>query len=107
MKIRFRDAQQPVLNWKDAFIKLLKQFDLSSPGLLLRIATEQTLYSVIAMNKDRFRQSKEQIGDVYVNTHASAAQLQVWCRRVAEIGKFSSADFEFVMPENTPKTSVR
>ncbi len=99
VRIRFRDDQQPVTNWKDAFIKLLKHFDASSPGLLMRIATEQTLHAVIAMNGDRFRRSKRQIGDVYVNTHASASQLQDWCRKVAEIGKIGSSDFEFVMTD--------
>jgi hypothetical protein len=105
VKIRFRDAQQPVVNWKDAFIKLLKQFDASSPGLLLRIATEQTLHAVIAMNGDRFRRSKVQIGDVYINTHASAAQLQDWCRKVAKIGTIGVDDFEFVMPDDTSKSA--
>ncbi len=100
VRIRFRDDQQPVTNWKDAFVKLLKQFDASSPGLLLRIATEQTLTAVIAMNEERFRRSKTQIGNVYVNTHASAAQLQDWCGKVAEIGNIGPNDFEFVMPDH-------
>ena len=104
MRIRFRDAQQPVVNWKDAFIKLLKQIDASSPGLLLGIATEQTLPAVIAMNGDRFRRSKVQVGDVYINTHASAAQLQDWCRKVATIGTIDADDFEFIMPDDTSKS---
>lgn len=99
VKIRFRDIEQSAVNWKDAFIKLLKQFEATSPGLLMRIATEQTLHGVIALNGDRFRRSKAQIGDVYINTHASAAQLQDWCRKVAGIGNFGLTDFEFVMPE--------
>jgi len=101
VRIRFRDTEQPVLNWKDAFAKLLTQFDASSPGLLLRIATEQTLPKVIATDSAKFRGSKIQIGDVFVNTHASAAQLQDWCRKVAEIGGIGSADFEFVVPRNS------
>lgn len=100
VRIRFRDHQEPVANWKDAFVKLLKKFDASSPGLLMRIATEQTLNTVITMDVDRFRRSKAQIGDVYVNTHASAAQLQDWCGKVAEIGRFGSDDFEFIMPDH-------
>jgi predicted transport protein len=100
VRIRFRDDQQPVTSWKDAFIKLLKQFDASSPGLLLRIATEQTLTAVIAMNEDRFHRSKAQIGNVFINTHASAAQLQDWCGKVAEIGRIGSNDFEFVMSDD-------
>ncbi len=100
VKVRFRDDQQPVTNWKDAFVKLLKQFDASSPGLLSRIATEQTLAAVISVDEDRFRRSKAQIGTVYVNTHASAAQLQDWCGKVAEIGRISANDFEFVMPDH-------
>ncbi|MCY2995943.1 MAG: HNH endonuclease family protein [Planctomycetota bacterium] len=99
VRIRFRDHQQPVTSWKDAFIKLLKQFDASSPGLLLRIATERTLTAVIAMNEDRFHRSKAQIGNVYINTHAAAAQLQDWCGKVAELGRIGSTDFAFVMPD--------
>ncbi len=100
VRIRFRGAQQPVINWKDAFIKLLKLFDASSPGLLLRIATEQTLHAVIATDGDRFRRSKVRIGDVYINTHASAAQLQDWCRKVAKIATIGADDFEFVMTDD-------
>ena len=29
VKVRFRDTEQAVLNWKDAFVKLLTQFDAS------------------------------------------------------------------------------
>jgi hypothetical protein len=103
LKIRFRDVQQPVVNWKDAFIKLLEHFDASSPGLLLRIATEKTMYAVIAMNGDRFRRSKAQIGEVCINTHASAAQLQDWCRKVAEIGNFGAVEYDFVMADDASK----
>jgi uncharacterized protein with ParB-like and HNH nuclease domain len=103
VKIRFREAQQPVKNWKDAFLKLLVQFDASCPGLLQRIATEQKLPSVIALNGDRFRLSKKQIGDIFVNTHASAAALQDWCKKVANLGSIDADDFEFIKAEETPK----
>lgn len=86
---------------RTTFAKLLTQFDASNLGLLLRIATEQTLPAVIALDSARFRGSEVQIGDVFVNTHASAAQLQDWCRKVAEIGGIGSAGFEFVMPETS------
>ena len=46
----FRDNHQSVINWKDAFIKLLRMFDDSSPGLLQRIAAEQSLRGVVALN---------------------------------------------------------
>jgi len=103
IKIRFRDGEQTVTSWKDGFIKLLKLFDSSSPGLLLRIATDQSLNAVIAMNGDRFRRSKVQICDLFVNTHASAAQLKDWCRKVANIAEISSNDFEFILPGDTPE----
>lgn len=103
-KIRFRGTQETVRNWKDAFIKLLKHFDASRPGLLLRIATEKTLHAVIAMDGDRFRRANARIGDVYINTHASAAQLKDWCRKVAEIGTISPSDFEFVMQDEVSKS---
>src|SRR5207237_100919 len=67
VKIRFRATEQSVINWKDAFIKLLKQFDASSPGLLLSIATERTLHAVISMIEDQFPRSRVKIGDVYIN----------------------------------------
>jgi uncharacterized protein with ParB-like and HNH nuclease domain len=98
LKIRFRGMEHPVANWKDAFVKLLKLFDADSPGLLMRIATEKTLQAVIDLNADRFRRSNARINDIYVNTHASAAQLQDWCRRVAKIGSVGANEFEFVMP---------
>ncbi len=104
-KIRFRDVSEPVVNWKDAFIKLLKHFEASNPGLLGRIAAEQSLHAVIDKNADRFRRSKAQIGDVYINTHASAAQLKDWCRKVAKIGAIELHDFEFVMSDDTSKAA--
>ena len=98
-KIRFRDSQQIVTNWKDGFVKLLQYFDTCNPGLLVRIATEKSLLAVLDLDKDRYRRSKVQIGVVFVNTHASAAQLQDWCRKVAKIGLISTSDFEFITSE--------
>ena len=99
-KITFRGVQQPVSNWKNAYIKLLKCFESDSPGLLTRIASEQILYAAIDLNGNRFHRSKTQIGIVYINTHASAAQLQEWCRKIAEIGGISISDYEFVRSES-------
>lgn len=104
-KVRFRGSEQPVKNWKDAFVKLLKHFEMSSPGLLMRIAAEHSLDAVISTNGDRFRRSKTQIGDVYVNTHASAAQLREWCRKVAQIANVDLEDFAFVIPQEMPNKS--
>lgn len=101
VRIRFRAAEETVLSWKDAFLKLLKLFDTACPGLLLRIATERAMQAVIALDGDRFRRSKAQIGDVYINTHASAAQLKDWCRKVADIAAISPNDFEFIMPNSS------
>jgi hypothetical protein len=81
---------------------MIEQFEANSPGLLQRIATEQALDSFVAMNGDRFSRSKVRIGDVYVNTHASAATFLKWCRRVAEIGGIAPVDFEFLMPTDGP-----
>jgi hypothetical protein len=60
---------------------------------------------VIALNEDRFRRSKVQIGDLYINTHASAAQLQDWCRKVANIAGIGAHEYEFVLPSVTSKTA--
>jgi hypothetical protein len=100
-RIRFRDSEQLVTSWKDGFIKLLNHFDSSSPGLLLRIAADQSLNAVIAMNADRFRRSKAQIGEIFINTHASAAQLKDWCRKIANLAEISLNDFEFILPSDT------
>jgi hypothetical protein len=97
VRIRFREIEQEVVTWKDGFIKLLTIFDASAPGLLARIATEQSFQAVIATNGDKFPRSKAKIGDVFVNTHASAADFQNWCRKVAEIGGIPPSDFEFIM----------
>jgi hypothetical protein len=106
VKVRFRGAEEVVVSWKDAFIKLLKQFDTSNSGLLLRIATEQTLHAVISVDRERFRRSKFQIGDVYVNTHASAAQLRDWCRKIAKLASIGANEFEFVMPNESSNQIV-
>lgn len=97
VKIRFRGAEQPVANWREAFVKLLTQFDSCTPGLLMRIAADGTLSSAIGTTGDRFHRSTVRIGDVYVNTHASGTQLQKWCRKVADIGGINASDFQFVM----------
>ena len=65
----------------------------------MRIATEKSLLAVLDLDKDRYRRSKVQIGVVFVNTHASAAQLQDWCRKVAKIGLISASDFDFITNE--------
>ena len=99
VRIRFRDTEHPVLNWKDAFTKLLTLFDANSPGLLQRIANEQTLPTVIAIDSAGFRGSEVRIGEVFVNTHANAAQLQDWCRKIAELGGIGPSEFDFIMPD--------
>lgn len=103
VRVRFRNFEQPAANWKDAFVKLLTQFEAASPGLLNRLATEYTLNSVLAVDEAKFPQSKAWIGQIWVNTHASASQLQKWCRRIAEKGGFAPEDFEFVVPEPASK----
>jgi hypothetical protein len=99
VKVRFRDVEQSVTNWKDAFVKLLTQFEAASPGLLNRLATEETLNSVLAVDDAEFSRSKVRIGMIYVNTHASASQLQKWCRKIAEKGRFDPKEFQFILSE--------
>lgn len=98
LKVRFGTCEQPTTTWKDAYVKLLSQFDAKCPGLLQRIVNEQLLNSAVSADESRFHRSKAQIGELYVNTHASAAQLQDWCRKIAEIGAIAPSEFEFVMP---------
>jgi hypothetical protein len=66
---------------------------------------EQSLHGVIALNGERFRRSRVQIGDVHINTHASAAQLQDWCRKVATIGGIGESEFKFIIPGDTSNGS--
>lgn len=101
--VRFRGVEQPASNWKDAFVKLLIQFDAFTPGLLARVAADKAMPGAIADNGERFRRSKAVIGKTYVNTHASAAQFQEWCRKIAEIGKIELNDYEFIMPDDALK----
>ena len=104
VKILFRECQHPVVNWKDAYVTLLKLFDAAGPGILLHIATEQTLYAAIDLNGNRFRRSKVQLGDVFINTHASASQLKIWCRKIAKIASIGAQEFEFVMSDDAGVT---
>jgi len=94
--VRFRDTHLPAINWKDAFVKLLKQFDACSPGLIHNIAAEKTFLAVIALDEDRFRRSKVQFGDAFINTHSSGSQFQEWCRKIAKMAAIAVDDFEFV-----------
>lgn len=107
LKVRFLDVEQPTKNWKDAFVKLLELMDAHSPGLLVRIARDQTLLAAITTDENRFRRSSRKVGDVYINTHASAELFQDWCRKVAEIGKFDVNDYEFTIADQAPKSVDR
>ena len=104
--VRFKNLKQPVTNWKEAFLRLLENFDAVCPGLLSRIAADSLLPAVIAINADRFGRSNAKIGKVCVNTHASAATLQDWCRKIALIAKIDAADFEFLMSGDAPPVAV-
>jgi len=96
--VRFRDALQPCKTWKDGFQKLVKLFEDEKPGFLSRVADDESLFGVVSKDGERFRRSKIQIGDAFVNTHAGAAQLQDWCRKIAEFAGIAPADFEFILP---------
>jgi len=103
VSIRFRDVVQPVVSWKDAYLKLVEQFESNNPGLLVRLAAEQAFDTFVAPSADRFLRSKAQIGGVFVNTHASAKTFQLWCRRIGEAGGFGPGEFQFVMSDGTTK----
>jgi hypothetical protein len=103
-KVRFRSDIDSVDNWKDAFVKLLKHFDTTVPGLLQKIATERMLEAVVSNDEKRFRRARAKIGDIYVNTHASANQLKEWCRKIAKIANINEVDYDFIIPESYEKT---
>ena len=100
--IRFRSYRDSAVNWKDAFVKLIKLFESSNPGLLLRLATERSLDAVVSLDEERFPRTKVQVGNVFINTHASAAQLQKWCEKIANRGGIVTDEFEFILPGATP-----
>lgn len=102
-KVRFRGVEHPVKNWKSAYIKLLTLFDEASPGLLNRLVAEGALNAVLASDESRFRRSKERVGTVVVNTHASASQLQSWCLRIAEAAGIGIHEFDYVLSEPASK----
>lgn len=103
VKVRFRGVEHPVKNWKGAYIKLLTLFEESTPGLLNRLVATDALNAVLASNESRFRRSKERIGSVVVNTHASASQLQSWCLRIAEAAGIGIHEFDYVLSEPASK----
>jgi len=102
-KVRFRGVEYPVRNWKDAYVKLLTLFEEANPGLLRRLTADGALNAVLAPDESRFRRSKERIGSVVVNTHASASQLQTWCHRIAETAGIGVNEFDYILREPTSK----
>ncbi len=99
-EVRFRDHRETVGSWKEGFVTLLKYFDRASPGLLQGIASEGSMPALIDHRRDRFPRSKVQIGEVYVNTHASAAQLQNWCAKIARVGNIDVNEYDFVVRDD-------
>lgn len=97
--IRFREIVEPCRNWREGFVKLVELFEKNHPGLLTRLAGDETLYAIVSRNPDRFARAKTQIGDVYLNTHASAAQLQDWLKKIAERGGFGGEEYGFLLSE--------
>jgi uncharacterized protein with ParB-like and HNH nuclease domain len=99
--VRFRSSEQPCKNWRDGFVKLVKSFEESQPGLMARLASDESLYAIISSNANRFARSNIHIGSVFVNTHASAAQLRDWLKKIAERGGFSEEEYGFVSLDAT------
>lgn len=95
--IRFRGVEARVRNWKDAFVRLVKEFEATSPGFLDGIAASRQFDAVISTEEGRFRRSKVRIGNLYINTHGSASQLQEWCRKLAQLAGIGATDYEFVL----------
>ena len=105
IKIRFRDQYETVKTWKEAYLKLLKHFDMNNPRLLNRIASEGSLYTAITMDSEKFRKRVDKIGEIYLNIDATAATFQNWCRKVAEIGGYELAEYEFVTRDESSRES--
>lgn len=106
VKVRFRSIVHPVSSWKDAFLKLIEEFEESRPGFLKQAASDSELESFVSTSAERFPRSRVQIGGIYVNTHASAKTFLNWCKRIAASGGFPAGDFEFIMAENVAVQGV-
>lgn len=98
--VRFRGKDHPCKNWRDGFVKLVKLFEADQPGLLERLTSDNALYAIVSFDPARFPRSKFQLGKVFVNTHASAAQLRDWCQKLAERAGLQPCDYGFVTPDS-------
>lgn len=96
--VRFRNEEHPVVTWKQATLKLVEQFEATTPGLLKEPARRQTLTNIISADATRFVRSKGQIGGVYVQTHGSAKALRSLVKSIANEAGIEEREYEFVLP---------
>jgi len=76
----------------------MELFEQNDPGLLSRIAADKSMSAIVTQSDGQFLHSYVRIGDVYVNTHASAAAMQDWSRRIAKLAGVNEGDYGFVLP---------
>lgn len=101
--VQFCSIEHPCKNWRDGFVKLVRLFEESNPGLMTRLADDGTLYAIVSKDSNRFVRSKSQIGGVFVNTHASAEQLRDWLKKIAQRGGFEEEDYGYIIQDTTGK----
>lgn len=102
--VRLKNARQTCRNWRDGFVKLVHFIEDDCPGILERLADDETLYGVISRNPARFARSKIQIGEVFVNTHASASQLREWLKRIGDKSGLNENEYGYILapPATSP-----
>ncbi len=95
--VRFRDQEKPVSNWKQAALKLIEWFEVTSPGLLVDLERKQVITSVLSSDANRFVRSRGQIGGVYVQMHGSAKTLRTYVKWIAQEAGIGESEYEFVV----------
>jgi len=105
--VRLRESQQICRNWRDGFFKLIQAIEIAEPGTLERLAEDESLYGFISKNPIRFARAKIQIGEVFINTHASASQLREWLKRFGDKAGYREDEYGFVFDQQaTPPESA-
>ncbi len=98
-RIRLKQISQPCSNWREGFVKIIQLIENDKPGILERLADDESFIGFISKDPFRFVRARTQIGEIFVNTHASASQLRDWLRRVAEKASYSAEEYGYLFED--------